>query len=63
MAKRENTKPIGEKAKVASATKKATKTRKEQAISVRLRKETSPEDLARASQAITRIARERRLKD
>ena len=47
---------------VQQATKKATKARKQQAISVRLRKKTSPEELAKASKTITRIARERLLK-
>ena len=45
------------------ATKKATKARKQQAISVRLRKKTSPEDLAKASRTITRMARKRLLQN
>ena len=53
-----NPKPIGERANVKQATKKATKARKQQAISVRLRKKTSPEDLAKASRTITRMAKE-----
>ena len=57
VAKYEDAKPIGERANVKQATKKATKARKQQAISVRLRKKTSPEDLARASKVITRMAR------
>ena len=62
VAKYEDAKPIGERTNVTLATRKATKARKQQAISVRLEKKTSPEDLARASKAITRIARERLLK-
>jgi len=54
---------IAERVNVKQATKKATKARKQQAISVRLRKKTSPEDLAKASKTITRIARERLLKN
>ena len=63
VAKYEDAKPIGERANVQQATKKATKARKQQAISVRLRKKTSPEDLARASTTITRIARKRLLQN
>ena len=63
VAKYEDAKPIGERANVQQATKKATKARKQQAISVRLRKKTSPEDLARASKTITRIARKRLLQN
>ena len=63
VAKYEESKPIGERANVKQATKKATKARKEQAISVRLRKKTSPEDLARASRTITRMARKRLLQN
>ena len=63
VAKYENAKPIGERANVKQATKKATKARKQQAISVRLRKKTSPEDLARASKVITRMARKRLLQN
>ena len=48
---------------VKQATKKATKARKQQVVAVRLRKKTSPEDLAKASKTITRIARERLLKN
>jgi len=62
VAKYEDAKPIGERANVRQATKKATKARKEQAISVRLRKKTSPEDLARAS-ILTRMARKRLLQN
>ena len=63
VAKYEDAKPIGERTNVQQATKKATKARKQQAISVRLRKKTSPEDLARASRTITRIARKRLLQN
>ena len=63
VAKYEDAKPIGERTNVQQATKKATKARKQQAISVRLRKKTSPEDLARASKTITRIARKRLLQN
>ena len=63
VAKYEDAKPIGERTNVRQATKKATKARKEQAISVRLRKKTSPEDLARASKVITRMARKRLLQN
>ena len=63
VAKYETAKPIGERQNVKQATRKATKARKQQAISVRLRKKTSPEDLAKASKAITKIARERLLKN
>ena len=63
VAKYENAKPIGERTNVQQATKKATKARKQQAISVRLRKKTSPEDLARASKVITRMARKRLLQN
>ena len=63
VAKYEDAKPIGERANVKQATKKATKARKQQAISVRLRKKTSPEDLARASKVITRMARKRLLQN
>ena len=63
VAKYEDAKPIGERANVKQATKKATKARKQQAISVRLRSKTSPEDLARASRTITRMARKRLLQN
>ena len=63
VAKYETAKPIGERQNVKQATRKATKARKQQAISVRLSKKTSPEDLAKASKAITKIARERLLKN
>ena len=63
VAKYENAKPIGERTNVQQATKKATKARKQQAISVRLRKKTNPEDLARASKVITRMARKRLLQN
>ena len=63
VAKYEDAKPIGERTNVQQATKKATKARKQQAISVRLRKKTSPEDLARASKVITRMARKRLLQN
>ena len=63
VAKYEDAKPIGERANVKQATKKATKARKQQAISVRLRSKTSPEDLARASKVITRMARKRLLQN
>ena len=63
VAKYEDAKPIGERVNVKQATKKATKARKEQAISVRLRKKTSPEDLAKASRTITRMARKRLLQN
>ena len=63
VAKYEESKPIGERQNVRQATRKATKARKQQAISVRLRKKTSPEELARASKVITRMARERLLKN
>ena len=63
VAKYEDAKPIGERANVKQATKKATKARKQQAISVRLRKKTSPEDLAKASRTITRMARKRLLQN
>ena len=57
----ENAKPIGSRIIVRQAARKATKVRTQQAISLRLRKKTGPEDLARASKAITKIARERLL--
>ena len=63
VAKYEDAKPIRERVNVQQATKKATKARKQQAISVRLRKKTSPEDLARASRTITRMARKRLLQN
>ena len=63
VAKYEDAKPIGERANVKQATKKATKARKQQAISVRLRKKTSPEDLAKASRTITRMAKKRLLQN
>ena len=63
VAKYEDAKPIGERTNVQQATKKATKARKQQAISVRLRKKTSPEDLERASRTITRMARKRLLQN
>ena len=63
VAKYETTKSIGERQNVNQATRKVTKARKQQAISMRLRKKTSPEDLAKASKAITKIARERLLKN
>ena len=63
VAKYEDAKPIGERMNIKQATRKATTARKQQAISVRLRKKTSPEDLAKASKTITRIARGRLLKN
>ena len=59
VTKYENAKPIGSRIIVRQAARKATKVRTQQAISLRLRKKTGPEDLARASKAITKIARER----
>ncbi|MCV6631125.1 MAG: hypothetical protein OIF50_14830, partial [Flavobacteriaceae bacterium] len=61
VTKYENAEPIGSRIIVRQAVRKATKTRTQQAISVRLGKRTSPEDLARASKAITKIARDRLL--
>ena len=61
MTKYENAKPIGSRIIVRQAVWKATKAATQQAISVQLREKTSPEDLARASKAITKIARERLL--
>ena len=59
VTKYENAKPIGSRIFVRQAARKATKVRTQQAISLRLRKKTGPEDLARASKAIPKIARER----
>ena len=59
VTKYENAKPIGSRIIVRQAARKATKVRTQQAISLRLK--TGPEDLARASKAITKIARERLL--
>jgi len=63
VAKYENAEPLRNRPKVFSALRKAKKARKEQAVGVRLRKKTSPEDLAWASKRITKMARERMLKN
>ena len=55
--------PIGERETVKKATEKAVEARKKGAINTRLRKEIGEDKLSKASGAITRIAKERLLKD
>ena len=63
VAKYENAHSSSDRARVRLATRKATEARKKQAVAVRLSKKTSPEDLAWASKRITKMAKERLLKN